>query len=61
MLEEGRIKDYKDLLKKAFPKALENDTDAVLDIIPFDENEIKAFDPGLNDYVGKRIFDLIRQ
>jgi len=36
--------DYKERLKKAFPKSLESDLNVVLDIIPFDENRIKLCD-----------------
>jgi len=38
------FKEYKDLLRQAFPKALAKDLEVVLDILPFDVNEIQSRD-----------------
>lgn len=47
-------KDYKDKLKKAFPKHLEQDLEIVLKVIPFSNNNVKH----TNGYISK-VDDLI--
>jgi len=42
--KKDRFKDYKERLKKAFPKSLEKDLNVVLEMIPFNENNIKLSD-----------------
>jgi len=42
--KKDRFKDYKERIKKAFPKSLEKDLNVVLEIIPFSENNIKLCD-----------------
>lgn len=37
-------KDYKGILRKAFPNALEKDLDVVFDVIPFNVNQVKLSD-----------------
>jgi hypothetical protein len=41
-------KDYKDKLKKAFPKHLEQDLETVLSIVPFSNNNIKLTDGNIH-------------
>ncbi len=42
--KKDKFVDYKERLRKAFPKNLESDLNVVLDIIPFDENRVKLCD-----------------
>ncbi|AWH74790.1 hypothetical protein DCS32_11665 [Dokdonia sp. Dokd-P16] len=44
IFKHNKSSDYKKRLLKAFPKKLENDVKEVLEIIPFDNNEIKRHD-----------------
>jgi hypothetical protein len=43
-LKGNKYSKYREILLKAFPRTLKKDVESVLDILPFDVNEVKLCD-----------------